>query len=189
MLYSQQKSDLSDELALSHIAHVLNQWELLHSVEATDLAIRAFSELAGAGHIYLNVVEGFAAKTKTRLGDRGTPPRFYFEEVFQQMEATTHDAVPEYVEHLSIVQKQKAILTVGIIERFQDFFAAQPTGSKWHGAQLETCHKEHLKHALHITGSIVRQVINHLSDVRHAEINFSKNPWTSAGLPLRQATP
>lgn len=170
---------------LSYIAHVLNKWDLLCSPLATELVSRAFHELAGTGHDFLTAVSAFEARHGVELRDKSTPPHVYFEPIMTMRNDPVYAGIRNDVEALLEVDRQKAVVTVGIIERFEDFFEGHGLGDAFKDASRETCEKEVLRHALRITGSIVRQVINHLMDTHHAEINFNKNPWIRSGIARR----
>lgn len=170
---------------LSHIASILNQWGLLDNPLATELVERAFKELSGAGRDFLNAVSVFEHKHGVSLRDNATPPHVYFEKIMEMGKNSAYEALHAEIGTLLDIERQKAVWTVGVIERFQDFFAAKGLGEAFKDASQETCEKEYLKQAMHITGTVVRQVINHLMDTEYVEINFSKNPWIRAGIPLR----
>lgn len=177
---------------LSYIAHILNKWDLLRSPLATELVIRAFMELVGTGRDFLEGVAKFEARNNITIRDKSTPPHVYFEPVMEMAGNAEYDHLKFEIDTLLEIDKQKAVITVGIIERFQDFFVAQKTeqniGNAFCDASAETCEKDALKQAMHITGTIVRQVINHLMDTHHAEVNFNKNPWIRAEIPLRHTS-
>jgi hypothetical protein len=174
---------------LSHIAHILNKWDLLRNPLATELVTRAFTDLAKAGGDFLDAVFDFEARTSETLRDKSTPPHVYFETVEALQRKMDCDIKRMQLDAILEIEKIKSVVTIQIIEGFQDFFIAQQTpahvSAAWGNANQEACEKECLSKAMHITGTIVRQVINHLMDTHHAEINFCKNPWIRAGIAMR----